>query len=100
MYKLLTLRELSTPASAAQTRLLPLFHAGITGQEVLLAKLGIEIAVIAHQSASDPLQACPGLAGAAAAVNKNSHVDTVTHARVYERRDDRVAVLDHLEIVF
>src|SRR4051812_14007538 len=42
----LALRELSAAAGAMKTRLLALFHSGIAGQEVLLAKLLGEVAVV------------------------------------------------------
>ena len=55
--------------------------------------LCVEVAVVAHQGPGDALHAGAGLAGAAAAVDADDHVDAVAHARVLQRRDHRVAVL-------
>ena len=96
----LPLRELRAAAGAVQAGLLAFFHAGVAGQEVLLAELGVEVAVVPHQGAGDALHAGAGLAGAAAAVDANDHVDAVAHAAVLERRDDRVAILLDRKIVF
>jgi hypothetical protein len=97
--KRLTLRELRATAGTAETWLLPLFHAGVAGQEALLAKLLGKVAVVSHQSAGDALHAGTSLTGAAAAMDADHDIDTIANAGMLERSYDSVLILKDREIM-
>lgn len=94
---LLTLRELRAAAGAVEAVLLAFLHAGVARHVVLLAELLDEVAVVLQQGAGDALGACAGLAGSAAAVDEDSHVDLVAELAVIQRAGDGVLVLNDPE---
>jgi hypothetical protein len=89
----LPLGELRTATGTAETWFLAFFHAGVASQEALLTELFGEIAVVSQEGPSDALHTGPGLARVAAAVNRDSYVDTIFYARVLKGREHRRAVL-------
>src|SRR5882672_2927933 len=89
----LPLGELRAASSTAKTGLLALFHAGVSGQEALLAELFRQVTVVSQQGAGNALQTGASLSRVAAAMDLNSHVDAVTDAAMLQRSKNRRAVL-------
>ena len=72
----LTLRELLGAARTAQTDLLTLDFTGIARHEAGLAQDGLEACVIVDQGTGDAVTGSTGLAGFAAAVHVDLHVES------------------------